>query len=323
MTSVRSAALLIAGMLASATVTTAAHAQSGTAVTLFNEGRVLAGQGRYEEACDRFSRSYALEHKVGTLLNLGGCDLQLKKVASAWVAYSEAEALARSLGDTTRADLAHEAAAPLEARVPRLVIAIDATDPGLVVRRNDTKVEPPEYNTAIPVDPGPQTIVVTATGRAPWRTNVRLGEGEKQTIRVPQLEPAPAGGETPSGPTAPVGPPEPGDSRRVVALGLEIGGGVVLAGGLLFGAFALSTWSSVTTACPNAKCPNEAARAQHEEDVKRASTFGTVSTIGVVVGGAALATGIVLQLTAPAKASVAVAPSFDRAGGGVVATLRL
>ncbi len=323
MTSVRSAALLVAGMLASVTVTTAAHAQSGTAVTLFNEGRTLAGQGRYEEACDRFTRSYALEHKVGTLLNLGGCDLQLKKVASAWVAYSEAEALARSLGDTARADIAHDAAAPLEARVPRLVIAVDATYPGLVVRRNDTKVEPPEYNTAIPVDPGPQTIVVSATGRSSWQTNVRLGEGEKQTIHVPALEPAPPGAEGPGGPGAPIGPPEPGISRTGVALGLEIGGGVVLVGGLLFGAFALSTWSSVTSACPNEKCPNEAVRAQHAQDVKTASTFGTVSTIGVVVGGAALATGIVLHLTAPTKASVAVAPSFDRAGGGVLATLRL
>ncbi|MDB5220411.1 MAG: hypothetical protein JWO86_8338 [Myxococcaceae bacterium] len=318
MTRVRSAALLLAGMLASVTVTTAARAQSGTALSLFNEGRALASQGRYEEACDRFARSDALEHKVGTLLNLGDCNEHLKKFASAWVADSQAEALARRLNDP-RAKDAHEAAARVEPLYARLVIVVEATYPGLVVKRNDTKVEAAEFNATIPVDPGPQTITVNATGRTPWQTNVRLAEGESHTIRVPALEPVPGGAADTSPPPV---VPENGSSRSTVALGLEIGGGVVLAGGLLFGAFALSTWSSVTSACPNARCPNEAQRAAHASDVSRASTFGVVSTIGVAVGGAALITGIVLHLTAPGK-SVSLAPTFDHAGGGLVATLRL
>jgi hypothetical protein len=318
---VRSAALLLAGMLASVTVTTAARAQSGTALSLFNDGRALAGQGRYEEACDRFARSDAIEHKVGTLLNLGDCNEHLKKFASAWVADSQAEALARRLNDP-RAKDAHEAAARVEPLYARLVIVVEATYPGLVVKRNDTKVEAAEFNATIPVDPGPQTITVNATGRTAWQTNVRLAEGESHTIRVPALEPGPGGAADGSPQPPPPIAPENGSTRSTVALGLEIGGGVVLAGGLLFGAFALSTWSSVTSACPNARCPSEAQRAQHAGDVGRASTFAVVSTIGVAVGAAAVITGIVLHLSAPGK-SVSLAPSFDRAGGGLVATLNL
>jgi hypothetical protein len=317
---VRSAALLLAGMVASVTVTTAARAQSGTALSLFNEGRALASQGRYEEACDRFARSDAIKHMVGTLLNLGDCNEHLKKFASAWVADSQAEALARSFNDP-RAKDAHEAAARVEPLYARLVIVVDASYPGLVVKRNDTKVEAAEFSATIPVDPGSQTITVNATGRTAWQTNVRLAEGESRTIRVPALEPAPGGAAD----TSPQPPPivlDNGSARNTVALGLEIGGGVVLAGGLLFGAFALSTWSAVTAACPNGSCQNEAQRAQHSGDVGRASTFAVVSTIGVAVGGAAVITGIVLHLTAPGK-SVSLAPSFDRAGGGLVATLNL
>ncbi len=321
MTRLRRPMLLVAGALAFATATSATslgHAQSGTATLLFNEGRTLLNQGRYEEACDRFSRSEALDHKVGTLLNLGDCNEHLKRFASAWVANSRAEELARRTGDDERAKAAHDAAVRVLPRLARLVIAIDATYPGLSVKRNETKVEEPEYNVAIPVDPGALTIAVSATGRRPWQTNVKIGEGEMQTIRVPPLEVAPGA----DGPPAPASGAEPGSPRARIAIGFEIGGGVVLLAGLLFGAFAISTWSSVTSACPNAHCPNEAARAQHAGDVRRASTFGTVSTIGVAVGGAALVTGVVLQLTAPSK-SVSIAPSIDRTGGSLVATLRL
>jgi hypothetical protein len=152
---------------------------------------------------------------------------------------------------------------------------------------------------------------------------VKLGEGEKQTVHVPALEGAPDVVAATPLPLPPPPPAEPSSNTRMgVAIGLEIGGGVVLVGGLLFGALAIHSWASVTSACPNARCPNEAVREQHAGEVSTASTLGTVSTIGVAVGGAALITGIVLHLTAPGK-SVAVAPTFDRAGGGLVATLRL
>jgi len=319
----RTTLLLVAGALTCVTAASPARAQKGTALSLFNEGRTLATQGRYEEACDRFSRSDAMERTVGTLLNLGDCNEHLKRYATAWVAYSRAEELAQRLKDPRPKD-AHEAAARVEPRLSRLVITVDTTYPGLVVARNDTKLEAAEYNAAIPVDAGPQNITVTAPGRQPWQTNVRLGEGEKQTVRVPPLEPAPVTESPP--PASPLPPPpnaQPAESSRTgVALGLEIGGGVVLVGGLVFGALAIGTWASVTSICPNARCANEAVRAQHESDVHTASTFGTVSTISVAVGGAALVTGLVLHLTAPGK-SVSIAPSFDRAGAGLVTTLRL
>src|SRR5512134_2148923 len=57
---------------------------------LFEEGRALAKEKRYSEACDRFDRSFKLDPTVGTELNLADCHEQLGHLTEALRLFSDA-----------------------------------------------------------------------------------------------------------------------------------------------------------------------------------------------------------------------------------------
>ena len=288
------------------------------AESLFREGRDLADKGRFEEACDRFARSQQLDPAVGTLLNLGECYEHVDKLATAWLAYRQATALAVTRNDERRASLARKAAARIEPRLALLAIATPkAPPPGLTVTRNGVRVDPAAFDTPLPVDPGPQTIEATATERQSWQTTVELREGERSTVQIPDLEPTTPVAQAPT--------PQhesPGDTQRAVALGLEIGGGAVFATGLVFGALAFARWDSVSEVCPGGKCPSEADRLRKVSDADAARAFSTISSVATAVGAVGLAAGVVLHLTAPER-RVSVAPLVDRTALGLAVTLGL
>jgi hypothetical protein len=308
--------IAITAFLFAGVVARSAHAQpspngAAAAVTLFDEGRALMVQGRHAEACDRFARSDRLDPGVGTRLSLGECNERLRKTASAWAAYKDAEALAMQRGDA-RAAVAQKRAEKLEPELARLTIRVDASVADAVVKRNGARVDPAALDTAVPVDAGPQSIEVTAPGRRPWRTTLGIADREAKEVRVPPLEPEP----TAAAPAPIPADEDAGDGQRTLALGLEIGGGVALAGGLVFGGLALSKWSSIEDTCPDGRCPTEAERLRLAPEVGTARTLATVSTVTIGLGVAALAAGIVLHVTAPSR-RIAVAPLVDRGCAGL------
>lgn len=298
----------------------AARADEAAAVaaeSLFREGRALVDKGRFEEACDRFARSQQLDPAVGTLLNLGECFEQVDKLATAWLAYRQATALAVTRNDERRASLARKAAARLEPRLALLAIASPKVPPpGLTVTRNGVRVDPAAFDTPLPVDPGLQTIEATADERKSWQTTVELREGERNTVQIPDLEPT-----TPVA-QAPAPQDEPGDAQRAVAIGLEIGGGAVFATGLVFGALAFARWDSVSEVCPGGQCPSEADRLRKASEADEALAFSTISSVATAVGAVGLVAGVVLHLTAPER-RVSVAPLVDRTALGLAVTLGL
>src|SRR5262249_25751575 len=77
-------------------------------------------------------------------------------------------------------------------------------------------------------------------------------------------------------------------------------GAVGLGVGLVTGAMAISKNKSSTDACPNdGACADRDA----VDASSSAKSLGTVSTVGFLVGGAALATGLVLVLITPGSGS--------------------
>jgi hypothetical protein len=291
------------------TATTSARANDPVAAeALFEQGRALRDQGRFAEACDLFLRSEELDEGVGTLINIGTCFEQKKQYASAWGAYREALSFALRRNDQRAVD-ARQKALAVEPRVSHLTLSISHVPPDVSVTRNGAKVDSAALNTAVPVDSGTQTVVVTAPKRKTWQGKLELREGEAGTLRVPALETVPDEAV-------------PMATQAKVALGLEVGGAIVLATGLVFGALAISTWSSVDKTCPSGRCASKTDADRVDPDQKRASTFAAVSTVTSLLGAAALTTGITLQLTAPAK-RLAITPTVDRTGCGFLATLPL
>ncbi len=115
-----------------------------------------------------------------------------------------------------------------------------------------------------------------------------------------------------------------GSSQKT--LGLALGGagiaGVVV--GSVFGLVASSAWSSSQSECASpTNCPNHA---QAVLDHDSATSAGTLSTVGFLVGVALVGTGAVLFFTAPSKhddgsaALLEIAPQVGSQNGGV--TLR-
>lgn len=268
--------------LASASAARDARAAPPTeADALFIEGRELLEKGRFAEACAKLQRSEELAPAVGTLLNLGYCREQVGRMRSSMEAYAEAEVLAQRAGDAKRAAFARERFAAVEPRATRLVIrVVDASVPGLEIRRNDAVVPRTDWNQPIPVDPEEIAISARASGRGEWKGVIIVrGEGATAIVIVPPLQP--------------VDPDRTGSVsvwsslgvRRTVALGLGAATVSALAASLATGIGAKARYDEAGPHCDDTGCDEVGAGIQ-----RRAAAQGDVATgllaLGVVFAGA-------------------------------------
>jgi hypothetical protein len=331
---------LCAGLLFSFPIS-AADAQPralSPADRLFEEGRALYALGHYDEACAKFDESETLEPAVGTLLNLGDCAVRVGATATAWQRYREAAALAARSADAEREAAAKRSALELEGRLskillrrPRLPLPPDAR-----VERDGGIVPTADIETAVVVDPGTHRVVVSASGHKTWSTLITVGQGPAIVeVPLPVLEddappPSPSTGATMpvalSPATSVFEEPKVGLQHQAGSSGilpwLVGGAGLVLLGaGAAFVVEGRSIWSDVTKSCPSGVCPDQATAntmAPREQDAARDATIGT---IGLGLGGAALAGGVVLYLLGLRSASgLDVSGGPTSRGGTIVAS---
>jgi serine/threonine-protein kinase len=317
----RRAAWIPLAALAAASAAAPARAQQSAAdkaaaEALYEQGKQLLRAGKIAEACPKFAASQELDPGVGTLLHLGDCYERLGRVASAWAVFLEAASYARSSAQPDREKTAQARAKALEPRLPRLVIdASAAAAPGLEVRRDQKLVADASLGVPIPVDPGSHVIEARAPGRQPHAATIQLAEAESRTLTLPALAalppeapPSPPTAVEPSPPPAhaawpPAQPPapaprraaeDPGSSQRTLGLVVGAAGVVGLGVGGYFGARTFSKWNDSREHCQGAICD-----AAGVELAEQARTSGNVSTLAFAIGGAAVATGAVLWLSAP------------------------
>jgi hypothetical protein len=299
-------------------------------VALFKEGRALMKADRYAEACAKFEASLALVPGVGTRLNLGECLERMGKTASAWAVYRDAELAAEERGDDVKLLEAKKRMAQLEGRLSHLTIALaaGAESPGLEVERDGAHIDRSLLGNAIPLDPGEHMVAARAPNCPPWQQRVTVLDGGSVTVEVPALDeaapaPAPQPLPAPQPPSTPVPQrlasaptprsPHPGHGRRTI--GLVVGGAGLAAVGVGV-AYGLS-----------AKSKRDDAHAGHCDDRSVCDPVGfalledgrsaaTVSTVAFGVGLAAIATGVVLYVTAPAERP-AILPMLSAQGVGL------
>lgn len=333
---------LVAGAFAAAlAVASSAGAQSASdkaaAEALFDEGRDLMDQKKYAEACRKFEQSQQIDAGIGTLLYLADCYEQAGRTASAWATFREAASAAAARGQRDRESTANDRASKLEGSLSKVTIAVSesARVEGLTVRRGGKVVAPALYGIAVPVDPGPLEIEVTAPGHVPWKKTVQVGKPSARVeVTVPALEAAPtdepaavvppAARESP----APSASTRPEEDRGVAKLdedtsqetwGWVLGGvGVVGIGvGSFFGLRAISKNSDAEDFCPGGSTCNDPRGETLTDEAKDAAL---VSNIAFGIGGAALAAGLVLVLTAPdgqPQSALVVSPTAHGRGGSV------
>lgn len=321
-------------LLVSLVLPATAHAQASDPVLgeqLFEQGRELAKQNNWAEACPKFEASLRADPALGTRLNLATCDEKIGKLATAWGLYRESAEQATKAGDKKRHDYAVAQAAALEKRLPRLELDAPKTMPeGVTITRDGTSIDPGVLGTSLYVDPGLHEIVVAAPGYEIATLAVTSSEGKLDKLPLPELtkakvaEPPPPPPHDEPRPVAAVLPPPPPPAeshRKVIGLGVAGGGLAVAAVGLVFGYESRSSWNKAKDICgTDLVCDGDEQYTPGHKAAQDASSQATVSTVLVTVGAAAVATGVVLWLTAPSdhRDRVSVAPSIDAHGGGLV-----
>ena len=315
--------------------TTRANAQDPTrdeagAQVLFDEGKRLAQDSHYVEACPKLEESQRLAPGIGTKFQLADCYEHVGRTASAWAAFLDVAALTRVKGQHDREQAARERAASLEPRLSRLLVSIAAERrvEGLAIARDGVAMGAALWGVAVPVDPGAHVIAATAPQRKPWQTSVDVrGEGKTTSVDVPVLEALAAPDAPPTAPpsktsqtsqttqTPPVATAEPSSTQRTWAV---VVGALGLAGvgvGAYFGLRSASKRDDASLHCSGDACDPSGIALRDD-----ALHAGDASTLAFGIGAAALAGGVVLYLTsrdASPRAPVTLSVSPRAASLGV------
>jgi hypothetical protein len=287
-----------------------------TATEFFARGREAVKKADFATAVRFFGESNRLDPKVGTLLNLADAEEHVGQLASARQHWQQAVDLARSLSDE-RANLAAERFGAIDKRVPKLILKAPANPPaGMTVKRDGVELSAVAFGLPLPADPGDHTITISAPGRVARAFHVELKEGERKEV---QLDLAPSATDASVPPTTPVNAPviavtappaaitnepkpkpeEPAtshSSRKTLAY--VVGGfGIVGVGvGTIFGVQAISKNSASNA---EGHCTADGCDTIGKSTRNEALAAARISTVAFILGGAALATGVVLFVTAP------------------------
>jgi tetratricopeptide (TPR) repeat protein len=176
--------VLVAALVVGLTATAWGDAQS---TKLFEEGRALAKDGKYDEACAKFAKSLELDRAPGTLLNYGDCHEHLGHFAQAWRLFDEAARASEREKNSERAKFARDRAQALVPKTSTIVVKLATPDaPGLTVAIGGRTATPAGEIREV-VDPGSVTIEVAAPNMEPFTKSERAEAGREIVIDVPAL----------------------------------------------------------------------------------------------------------------------------------------
>lgn len=302
-----------------AALVVASHAESAfaddatdvaAARTLGQDGVLLADQGKCPQAIEKLGRAEKLHHAPTTALRLAECEIEVGKVVSG------SERLERLVREPLPANApavfvaAHARAQTLLAsaqpRIALLRISVASPkDVAVTVTVDEETVPAAMLDADRPTDPGLRKIAARAKGYLPATTEVTLKDGEASRLAltlkadpsyVPE-KPAEVAGET----GANAAPRHERSPLPWIAIGVGVVG---LGVGAISGGVVASKASSLDDTCTNKRCP-----AGSQGAIDTATTWATISTVGFVVGGVGIATGIVgLLLDRPRRVTTGVRP---------------
>lgn len=302
------AALLVLGLaLASTHAAAEPNArEKAAAEALFQQAVELIEQKQFGMACEKFEGSQQLDPALGTMLRLADCYDRLGRTASAWAMFQETASVARSEGQTEREQIALQRAQDLVQRLSKLELRIAPANQveGMEVLLNGAAIPRTTWGTPLPVDPGQQRIEVSAPGRKGWAGEVNVAVGTAvEVVEVPALEEEPlldpAANANAAAATTPEGarPKAAGSTQRTLGIIAGAVGIVGLGAGGFFGyrAYDLNQQSMEQCRRDDRNVCSERGKTLRDD----AQGFGTYSTVAVAAGGALLATGVTLLITAP------------------------
>jgi serine/threonine-protein kinase len=275
-----------------------ALAQNPEADRLFEEGRRLVLEGKYDEACPKFVEAQRLRPGVGTLLNLGDCYERQGKTASASRTFQQAVDAAEAAKDK-RVELARSRVESLKARLVKLTIVVPGDMEGLTVSVDGKPFPRESWGKTEVVDPGSFVVSASAPGKPEWTQRVDALKGDvKITISFDDKTSEPAATPSPVV-DRPVDPkPRGWSTQRYVAIGLAGVGAISMGVGAIFGSSSKSAHDEADEHCKLGPTGDQCDQTGFDAS-ERAISRGNVATVLFVLGGAAVAGGAVVWFTAP------------------------
>jgi hypothetical protein len=284
-----------------------------TAQALFDQAKQLAASAKYAEACPKFEESERLDPGIGTQFQLANCYEHAGRIASAWTLFLDVASAARGMKQPEREKVARDRAAALEAKIPKLTIAVAGADksPDLEIKRDGVLVGRAQWGAALPSDPGEHVVTANAPGKKPFEKRVQLAASATVSVAIPPLEnadAAPAGTSAGATTLATTGHVDtggrPGSSQRTIGLVVAGVGVVGLGVGGVLGLAAKSKFNEASGECDDSGCSQAGVALRHS-----AVSRGNVATVVFGIGIAGIAVGGVLWATSPkGEAHVAVGP---------------
>lgn len=304
------------------------------------EGVKLANAAQCELAVEKLQRAQALHPSPVVLGRLGECRVALGRLVEG------TEDLRRLLREPVpenaseavrdafiRANRVLAEAAP---RIATLNVTVRGVSPDEVTVTLDGKPVPnAALGVDLPTDPGEHRLEATAPGYHLVNQNVSLGTAQRLVVVLPleatppeaaaavapetspaaqpkRTSPAP---QTPAQPASPRDPvtdhPEPRSSSLIPGISLLTLGALGVGVGTAFGLAAKSDRDELTERCPGNVCSPD-----DDEALSKAKTKGTVATVAVGAGAAAMVLGVILLVTSNGDGEeAATTPGLEVAEG--------
>ncbi len=274
----------------------------GSARELADEGADAYAERDFARALALFERAHRLVPAPTIALFEARSLAELGRLREARAAYlrlvragprADGPAQFRAAVETAQQELAL-----LEPRIPRLRIVLTGdTGEGSVVLLDERPLASQLLRGWLLLDPGTHSLRVRTARETSAALQLTLAEGETEQVRL----------------DVPAGAQDPRRTWGLVSLGV---GGASLVFGLTAGLVAVDAHEDAERGCPANRCVPGSSGA---DAVERFRTWRTASTVGYVVGGIGVGTGLALVLTSgrERETQLAVVPTL---GGARVET---
>ncbi len=215
----------------------------------------------------------------------------------------------------------------LNAQIPTIIFAAkDASGSDLsavkVTMDGEVLAERVE-GTALSIDPGEHMFLFETAGESAVTKTLVIRQGEKDRreavafgtmTTTPSITPLATQPNAPPAPTSAASSPELPATASGHGLGTQkilalVAGGLGIVGlgvGSAFGVMAVSQKSDAQNACPGTQCPTQ----DGVNKWSNAGTTGDISTIGLILGGVAIAGAAVLWFTSPSSSGATTQVGF-------------
>ena len=226
---------------------------------LFGEALIDEGAGRYRTALDKFARVMATRDTAPVEYRTATCVEGLGQLPAAYDAYGSAVCLGASepsMTDVVQAARTRRDA--LSKRVARLTLVPPDSATAFSVQVDDATYPRETLGQPIVLDAGRHTVVATAFGQGPFRSQVSIPEGGVASLPIVFAQ---TGADSP-GPSPSSSPASPGEApapaagnNRTLGWILTGAGGALLVGSGVLLFLRHQDISTLDSACPGGACP--------------------------------------------------------------------